>query len=328
MNTQNEYIQSKLNWSVICDTINSFAHDVKKMEMLEDVISKHEIQGCVSKYLPQIISGVESDYNIINIIKMLEPYICSISNTTIIKILKYMIVDSIKIDVIKILSPFTGTYNKSDIKAILSEIDEDDNKVNCIEIMLANMISHNNNILNNLITKIVKYISSDGSKINAIKTVLLYMTSCRALTMKTLLFRLSQDSSKIKCVEIMVPKTELTLSDTVQILKNISSDKSTLQMLKVFIQYGLNINYYKIFDILYTMHMSTTRADAIFAFDRIFGSIDNHDKYCKKLATVIYDQNGYIKVANKLNLDGDSIERYKPRNDCQYDDSFETYFII
>ena len=95
-------------------------------------------------------------------------------------------------------------------------------------------------------------------------------------------------------------------------MKNISSDSSTLAALKIFVQNGYVSNENQLIDTLSTVSSCSIKSEiAIILSDRI-ESISYHDAFCKLLALAINDQDYYLKVTNKLNLNEEYVQKYKP----------------
>lgn len=267
---------SELVWSDISRIIGCYCSDSSKTEAISIIVSKKEIQGCVSIFLPQILFEISSDSSKITALQILKNYICSVSGSTVIKILEYISSDSSKVHAVSIVAPFMITTNGSIIETLLSEILSDSSKINAL------------NIIIHKISKI-----SGPEALNALQNI-------------------SSDSSKVQCTDLIASKMEINLRNLITILNEISSDSSRLSALKIFIRSGLKVNQDQLFDICNTINSNSSKVDAILAFDNFTEPISDHEKYCEKLATTIDDLDQYLKVAKKLKLNEDFVQKHKP----------------
>ena len=217
--------------------------------------------------------------------------------------------DSSKVEAIEILvKQEIKDYVNDYLPCILDNIQSDSSKVKALYILAKFTL----NVSGVVVVGITKSISSDSSACKALSTIASHIDTIDNSYVRKVISNISSDSSKVTALQLLVSKMTMVQKDALKIMKNISSDSSTLSAFKTFVSAGLKVKGDKIIDLLTAFSSNSTKVDAIASIGELSEPISDQDKFCKLLAISIDDHDQYLKATNKLNLNDEFVQKYKP----------------
>ena len=294
--------------SIISDALSTMSSDSEKCKVVAILVKRFKTLS--DTYVKGILDKISFDSHKVTALGHLSEIITNPSGSMISSALSTMSSDSDKCKAIAILIKQYDTLSDVYLKGILDRISFDSHKVNALKIIVPKI----NTIDDDKLIEMLQTMSDDSNKTEGLTIAVKKTSNISAKCALAIIDNINFDSHKINGLNAIVPKMVITFESVFNILKNISSDDSTLLALKTFIDYGFVSNELQLIDLLSTVTSSSFKSEVAISLCGHMETISDHDTFCKLLASANNDQDNYLKVASKLSLNDEYVQKYKPEN--------------
>ena len=190
----------------------------------------------------------------------------------------------------------------------------------------------------NIFLNVIKDISSDSDKAEAVRLILICGTLVRINInniaqhvlplciiidniVQNVLPLISEDCNKIKVLTLIAQQNitrqkKFNESDLKFAVQNITSDSAKIECIKLFLEKEM-ISCTLLLEICHTFSSDSAKCDCILEFAEKIFPIVNRNEFCRALAAEISDSKYYLKVTNRLNIDDFFVQAHKPENKSQ-----------
>ncbi|ANB50949.1 hypothetical protein [Powai lake megavirus] len=262
----------------ISDIIACYYNDIDKMYAIKIILMSNKIILPICPSIPYILDEISSDYQKIEILKVMRKYLTKIMTKNIlIDTLEIICSDNYKISAVEILLPFVNQPIITVIKPIFSKISSDYYIISVFKIIL--MYIHTIDI-NNII-KELKCIMSDYYRLEYIKLIL--------------------------------KKMDIIFDNILAIIKNITSDHYIIEILKIFSNYNFSITDLQLLELYQLVNNPNTLINITDLFYNKIDTINDIDYFCRELSKIT-THNIYNHIVDKFKIDTSISDQFKPNN--------------
>ncbi|AFX92976.1 hypothetical protein CE11_00950 [Megavirus courdo11] len=262
----------------ISDIIACYYNDINKMYAIKIILVSNKIILPICPYIPSILDEISSDYQKIEILKIIQKYLTKIiTKNILIDTLETICSDNYKISAVEILLPFVNQPIITIIKPIFSKISSDYYIISVFKII--SMYIHTMDINN--IVKELKYITSDYYRLEYIKLIL--------------------------------KKMNITFDNILTITKNITSDYYIIEILKIFSNYNFMMTDLQLLELYQSVNNPNTLINITDLFFNKINTINDIDYFCQELSKITtYEL--YNQIVNKFKIDISISNKFQPNN--------------
>ncbi|AZL90000.1 hypothetical protein QKC54_gp0858 [Megavirus baoshan] len=262
----------------ISDIIACYYNDINKMYAIKIILMSNKIILPICPYIPSILDEISSDYQKIEILKIIRKYLTKIMTKNIlIDTLETICSDNYKISAVEILLPFINQPIITMIKPIFSKISSDYYIISVSKILLM----HIHQIDIDDIIKELRCITSDYYRLEYIKLIL--------------------------------KKMNITFDNILTITKNIRSDHYIIEILKIFSNYNFIMTDLQLLELYQSVNNPNTLINITDLFFNKINTINDIDYFCQELSKITTHEL-YNQIVNKFKIDISISNKFQPKN--------------
>lgn len=262
----------------ISDIIACYYNDINKMYAIKIILTSNKIILPIYPYIPSILDEISSDYQKIEILKIIRKYLTKIMTKNIlIDILETICSDNYKISAVEILLPFINQPIITIIEPIFSKI------------------------------------SSDYYIISVFKIILMYIHQIDIDNIVKELKCIASDYYRLEYVKLILKKMNITFDNILTITKNITSDHYIIEILKIFSNYDFVITDLQLLELYQSVNNPNTLINITDLFYYKINTINDINYFCQELSKITTHEL-YNQIVDKFKIDINISNKFQPKN--------------
>nr|WBF70404.1 hypothetical protein [Megavirus caiporensis] len=271
-------IVNNLEPNDISDIIACYYNDIDKMYAIKIILMSNKIILPICPSIPYILDEISSDYQKIEILKVMQKYLTKIMTKNIlIDTLETICSDNYKISAVEILLPFV------------------------------------NQPIITLVEPIFSKISSDYYIISVFKIILMYIHTIDINNIIGELKCIMSDYYRLEYVKIVLKRMDITFDNILIIIKNITSDHYIIEILKIFSNYNFNITDLQLLELYQLVNNPNTLINITDLFYNKIDTINDINYFCQKLSKIT-THNIYNHIIDKFKININISNQFQPNN--------------